>query len=546
MGFSACTADPSGLGQGDNGAPIGGTAATGGTTGQPLDCSKPAAPRAPLRRLIRFEYNNTVRDLLGIPTRPADALPGEELGNGFGNDADALGVSRLLVDGYRTVAHDLSLAATSDSVALTTLMGCDVTLDESACVQTFVAGFGARAFRRPLEAAEVAALSAMFAKGKELSGSLGGGARAVLELILQSPQFLYRIELGASADAAGLLGRPTSYEMATRLSYLLWGSAPDQALLDAASQDKLHDKQEILAQATRLLADPRAREVVRFFHGQLLGTSGLDGLVRNTEYYPTFTPGMGSLYRRETEHFIDHVIWEDKGDLATLLSAPYTFLNQSLASVYGVSGVSGEAFQKVMLNPAERGGLLTQPGILSLTTPGSRTDPVIRGKWVLTRLLCGKIGDPPPDVPQLAEPEPGLSVRDRLASHREVEPCKTCHRYMDPIGFGFEHYDGMGRWRETDNALPVDASGELIGSDVDGSFTGAVELGRKLSQSAQVQRCFVGNWLTYAYGRAETPDDACTRAALESAFEKSGGRVHDLLLALTQSDAFLYRPVTAH
>jgi hypothetical protein len=168
---------------------------------------------------------------------------------------------------------------------------------------------------------------------------------------------------------------------------------------------------------------------------------------------------------------------------------------------------------------------------------------VVRGKWVYTKVLCGAVNDPPPNVPQLAEPAPGLSVRDRLAMHRSAAVCNSCHKSMDPLGFGFEHYDGMGQWRDEDNGIAVDDSGEIFDTDASGTFHGAVELGRKLAASQDAQHCFAGHWLSFAYGRMETESDACTRASLEDAFSKSGGRVQDLLLALTQTDAFLYRPL---
>jgi len=292
-----------------------------------------------------------------------------------------------------------------------------------------------------------------------------------------------------------------------------------------------------------LLADPRAREVVSFFHGQLLGTRGLDALERNAEFYPSFKPGMGALFRQETEHFLDDVVWNGSGGLGAMFTAPYTFVNAPLAAFYGIPGSFGDAFQKVEVNLAQRSGLLTQSSILALTTPGSRTDPVVRGKWVYSKLLCGGIGDPPPNLPTLPEPEPGLSVRDRLATHREVEPCKTCHKYLDPLGFGFEHYDGVGLWRDADNGIPVDDSGSIEGTDVAGTFQGVIELGQKLAASKDVQKCFVGHWLTYAYGRAENDEDACSRASLEAAFEAANGSVTELLIALTQTDAFLHRPM---
>ncbi len=551
--FAACTGEvgnptPSAGGPGGPNLPGGGGGSGGSTTtgGQPpvapVDCNLMNAPRAPLRRLTRFEYNNAVRDLLGVSTKPADALPGEELGNGFGNDADALGVSRLLIDGYRTVAHDIASSVTTGA-NFGQVLGCDLAADEAGCASGFIDRFGARAFRRPLETSERAALLAMFEQGKRLSGKALGGVQAVIELMLQSPQFMYRIERGTGVDEGRNLARPTDYEMATRLSFLLWGSAPDPQLLEAASRGELRTKEQISAHAARLLADPRAKDVVRHFHSLLLQISGLDGLVRNADYYPSFTPGLGALYRRETEAFVDEVVWNDDGRLSTLFTAPYTFLNQKLAAVYGISGITGDELRKVQLDPTRRAGLLTQPSILSMTTPGSRTDPVVRGKWVFTKLMCGTVADPPSDIPVLPEPQPGLSVRDRLAQHRDSPACQGCHQLMDPIGFGFERYDGMGQWRDMDNALPIDSSGRIATTDVAGPFDGAVELGQKLAQSKDVQGCFVGAWLTYAYGRAETNDDQCTRASLEAAFEQSGGRVPELLVALTQTDAFLYRPL---
>jgi len=537
-------ADADGVGGGSNGG--GSNAGAPPNSGQPvpLDCREANAARAPLRRLTRFEYNNTVRDLLGVGTRPADALPGEELGNGFGNDADALGVSRLLIDGHRNVAAKLARELTQDAASAIALAGCDpAALGDVACGQQFIQSFLLRAFRRPVEPADASAYEAAFTKGRELGADFASGIRAVVERVLQTPQFLYRVEFGEVLDATRQVARPTGYEMATRLSYLMWGTLPDQALFDSAQQGKLDSKEGVLAAARRLLADPRAREVVSFFHGQLLGTRGLDALERNAEFYPSFKPGMGALFRQETEHFLDDVVWNGSGGLGAMFTAPYTFVNAPLAAFYGIPGSFGDAFQKVEVNLAQRSGLLTQSSILALTTPGSRTDPVVRGKWVYSKLLCGGIGDPPPNLPTLPEPEPGLSVRDRLATHREVEPCKTCHKYLDPLGFGFEHYDGVGLWRDADNGIPVDDSGSIEGTDVAGTFQGVIELGQKLAASKDVQKCFVGHWLTYAYGRAENDEDACSRASLEAAFEAANGSVTELLIALTQTDAFLHRPM---
>ncbi|MEP7049607.1 MAG: DUF1592 domain-containing protein [Pseudomonadota bacterium] len=521
------------------------SAGVGGSTAQPpIDCKEPQAGRAPLRRLIRFEYNNTVAELFKISTRPADALPGEEIGTGFGNEADSLGVSRLLIDGYRTIAEQIASDQTTDAAHAIAAAGCDPAgMGEAACSKQFITDFLGRAFRRPGTPEDLTAYQGAFDHGRQIGGDFASGVRAVIARALQAPQFLYRVELGETVDAAKKLARPTGYEMASRLSYLLWGRMPDALLMSAAQQGKLVTPEGVRAEAERMLNDDRAHDVVRYFHGMLLGTLGLDHLERDAGYYPTFKPGMGALFRQETEKFLDEVVWKGSGDLVGIFTAPYTFVNGPLATFYGLPGITGDAFQKVMLDGSRRAGLLTQASILTVTTPGSRTDPVVRGKWVYTKLLCGKVGDPPANVPKLPEPTPGQSVRDRLAMHRAVEPCKSCHTLMDPIGFGFEHYDGVGLWRDQDNALPIDDSGEIKGTDAAGTFHGPTELGQKLAKSQAVRSCFVGDWLTFAYGRAETPADSCSRNKLEQAFSASGGNIKALLISLTQTDAFLYRPI---
>jgi hypothetical protein len=517
-----------------------------GVIDESLNCAEPPVPRAPLRRLTRFEYNNTVRDLLDVQTRPADALPGEELGNGFGNDADALGVSPLLIDGYRTVAADIAKALTASPAKAVAVAGCDpVQTGEAPCVEQFLASFLGKAFRRPATSEDLAAYTLAFERGQEIGGDFPSGVRLVIERALQAPEFLYRVELGETLDGERGLGRPSAYEMASRLSYLLWGSMPDSELLSAAERGKLATPEGVLLEAERLLTDPseRYKDVVRYFHGHLFGIAGLDRLERNADFYPTYRAGMGALFRRETELFLDEVIWNGSGDLSGIFTAPYTFVNDTLAAFYGYAGVTADGFQKIALDPTRRAGVLTQASILSATTPGSRTDPVVRGKWVYTKLLCGLVADPPSNVPQLPAPEPGLGVRERLAMHQANESCRGCHSYMDPIGFGFEHYDGAGLWREADDGVPIDDSGEIVGSDIEGPFEGVIELGQKIAQSNDAKACYVGNFLAYAYGRKEDDRDGCTRASLEGAFEQSNGNVKALLLAITQADAFLYRPV---
>lgn len=525
--------------------PAGGAGGTGGAAGMTA-CSSQTPPRAPLRRLNRFEYNNTVRDLLGLTSRPADDLPGEELGTGFGNDADALTSSRFLIEGYRSIAQQIATEVTASPAAVAKTMRCDPAVEgEDACRQRFIPEHLTRAFRRAPEAEDLTAYEAAFTSGVTLGGSYASGVQAVVERSLQSAQFLYRIELGEAVDAAKNLARPTGYEMATRLAFLIWGSAPDDLALAAARDGRLADAAGVLTEARRMLADGRAKDSLRQFHSMLFQTGGLDALERDAAFFPSFRPGLGALFRQETEQFLDEAVWNGPGDLATVFTAPYTFVNGPLATFYGIPNITGDAFQKVALDTTRRSGLLTQASILTLTTPGSHTDPVIRGKWAYTKLFCGTIDDPPAGIPELPEPVPGQPIRERLAAHREDPACNGCHALMDPLGFGFEHFDGVGGWRDTENGAVVDDSGEIPEVDVAGPFKGLVELGQKVAQSRDVRVCYAGRYLTFAYGRAVTEADSCSRSTLENAFEQAQGNIKELMAAITQTEGFLLRPLAA-
>jgi hypothetical protein len=521
-----------------------GSASTG-TGAAPVNCDAPSPGASPIRRLTRFEYTNTVRDLLGDTTHAGDLLPPEQKGNGFSNDAASITTTRVLVDTYRSIAHDLATRATADAASLSKLSSCDTTkTGEDACANQFIADFGARAFRRPLDASESAAMLGVYQAGRS-GATYAAGLAAVIEMTLQSPQFLYRVELGTPVADTNV-ARPTSYEMATRLSYLLWGSMPDTKLLGVAKAGQLDTKEQVLAQAQTMLADPRSRDVVRYFHDTLYNVGGLDGLQRDTTFFPTYTPALGTLFRQETEQFVDSVIWDGAGDFQTMMTAPFTFLNGTLAKFYGVSGVTGDAFQRVALDPNRRGGVLTQASLLTMTTPGSHNNPVVRGKFIYTQLLCGNVPDPPVGLMvKEPEPDPTRTTRERFIAHRTSATCAACHVKLDSIGFGLEHYNGVGLWQDLDNGKPIDASGNVPDGDAAGDFNGAIELAGKIAKSHDAQGCYVGKWLDFAYGRFELAEDACTRASLDGAFQKSGGNVKNLLLALTQTDDFLYRPLAA-
>lgn len=516
---------------------------SGGATQPEVTCAVPIPGAAPIRRLTRFELNNTLRDLLDDTTRSGDRLPPELKGNGFSNDAASLTTSRVLVDAYRTVADELAATATKDATALAKLTTCDVAAQgEEACARAFVAEFGTKAFRRTPSEAESAALYGIYVVGKQ-GATHASGLQAVIRMVLQSPQFLYRVEIGVAVPGKPVW-RPTSNEMATRLSYLLWGSLPDARLLGVAAQNLLETPDQVAAQAELMLQDPRAREVLRHFTNTLYGIGGLDGLERTAEAFPTFNTELGPLFRQETERFIEDVVWNGAGDFATLFNAPYTFVNGPLAAFYGLPGVTGDAFQRVERDPARRLGLLTHASVLASTTPGSRNNPVVRGKFVFEEVLCGHVPSPPVGL-NVKEPpaDPTRTTRERFSAHREQEPCKSCHVMLDPIGYGLENFDGVGLWRDTEIGKPIDASGELPqGVDAAGPFVGPAELAKKIASSQDARNCFADKWLSFAYGRVPGDQDACSKHQLETAFREANGNVKALLLAAARTDAFLYLP----
>ncbi|WP_437591233.1 DUF1592 domain-containing protein [Sorangium sp. So ce1000] len=503
---------------------------------------------SPLRRMTRVEYDNTIFDLLGDDSRPARGFVPEEESLGFNNQAAALVVSPLLAEQYMTAAE--GIAARAVGKLLGGAPACREAAAGAACrgeIAALVASLGKRAFRRPLADDEIAEFAALFDRGLDLGETpddASTGLALVVQAMLQSPHFLYRVEFGMPDPAEGDVVPLTSYEIASRLSYLLWGTMPDDALFAAAEQGALGTGAEIEAQARRMLADPRAREAVKNFHRQWLGLSKIDEIAaggRDPELYPEYRDELLPLFQTETEAFLDHAIFEEDASVSTLFTASYSMMNRELAELYGVKGPKGEAFERVELDPSQRAGFLTHAGLLSLYAKPNRSSPVHRGRFVRQSLLC-QIPPPPPDV----VPEPPMvdrtkTTREQFSQHVSDPGCRSCHTLLDPIGFGFEHYDALGRWRDAENGIPVDASGELTQTDTDGPFDGAVELAHRLAESEQVRACVVKQWFRFGYGRAEQREDACSLSQATQAFEASRYNIRALLVALTQTDAFRYR-----
>jgi hypothetical protein len=505
---------------------------------------------APIRRLTRVEYNNTIYQLLGDASEPANAFPPDEEAGGFDNQAAVLVVSPLLAEHYLNAAE--TLAATHVPTLIQQLPKCNgATVDPQNCeadAEAFIRSFGKRAYRRPLTEDEVVAHVDLFRLGTTLGDtahSPSTGLEMVVQAMLQSPHFLYRVELGTGEPVAGDVVALNGYEIASRLSYLLWNTMPDAALFEAADADELRTPEQIEAQARRMLEAPRAREAVKNFHRQWLHLDDIEPKIaasgKDPVIYPDYYDGLLTLWRQETEAFIDYAVFEQNANVETLFTAPYTMMNAELADFYGVTGPEGLEFVRVDRDPAKYAGFLTHAGLLALLAKPDRSSPIHRGLFVRETLLC-QVPPPPPDiVPEAPTVDESQTTRNQFLQHSEDGLCRGCHQLMDPIGFGFEHFDGMGRYRENEWGLEIDASGELFSTDVDGPYDGVVELAGRLGSSEQVKNCVATQWFRFGYGRAETEADACAMDEVRAAFAAANYDIKELIVALTQTDAFRYR-----
>jgi hypothetical protein len=536
FGGAAGVAGASGGGTG--GAGVGGSAGnTAGMDpeGNPLTCVTPEVGATPMKRITHSEYNNAARDLLGVTGKPASAFPADTQIGLFDNTITAQTVSQLLGDSYLETA--VSIAEDIDDV--NALVGCDAASGDT-CVRPFVERFGRRAYRRPLTSAEVDALMAKNAEAREAEDA-AMGVRAVVASILISPNFVFRPEAGGDASALPKAKQATAFELASRLSTLIWASVPDDALLDAAQNGELATREQVADQARRMLTDDKAKVAIVSFYEQWLGLPLLSSATKDADAFPMWSDTLRDSMREETQRFISHVLWEDDAQLSTLFTAPYSFINASLAELYGVSGGPSDdaTFAKTDLDPAQRAGVLTQGAFMSSYANPQFSSPIKRGKWVRVRMLCQDLPDPPANVPAPPPPSPDVSTRERFAMHTNSPACSGCHVLIDGLGFGLENYDGIGKFRTMENGAAVDASGRVNESDIDEEYTGGVELAALLARSGQARDCLPTQWLRYAMGREEEDSDTCSLVSVRQAFEASGGDMRELMVALTQTDAFM-------
>ena len=401
----------------------------GGTEskGAPL-CAVEPGP-APLRRITRFEYGRTVADLTGAPATVADQLPPDEETLGFDDIASAYSVSSLHAARYMGAAEEAAKVLTADSTRLTAFGGCNPTAGDDACVSAFIAGFGKRAWRRPLDADELQAMRAVYADTAEPGPA--DGVSAVIATMLQSPQFIYRPEPQTGATEPELLD---GYALATRLSYLLTGAGPDDSLLAAAGAGSLDTEAGLLAETDRLLAGNRSTDLFVHVAMQWWEVGNLSVVDKDRSLYRTWNDATPAALAEETRRFLADAWQSQSGPtLAGLLTSPVSFMDANLATYYGVPAPSGSGFQRVTLDPARASGLLTQGSFLAQHAKADQTSPVLRGKFVRQQLFCTPPPPPPPDiVVQPPTVDPRLTTRQRFAQHTAAESCAACHSSWTP------------------------------------------------------------------------------------------------------------------
>jgi len=415
--------------------------------------------------------------------------------------------------------------------------------DELACAKTIVSTTARRAYRRAPIEGEVRELLKFFSDSRATGDDFETAIEMALRAVLSSPAFLFRVERDPAGVSSGAAYRISDVELASRLSFFLWSSIPDEALLDAALQKKLGDRAVLERQVRRMLADPRSGTLVTNFAEQWLYLRNLKAANPDPRLFPDFDDNLREAFRRETELFFGSVKDDDRSVLE-LLNANYTFANERLAKHYGIPNVYGSHFRRVAL-PADspRGGLLGQGSILTVTSYANRTSPVQRGKWVLENLVGMPPPPPPEKVPPLKEPDRGakvLSMRERMVEHRANPACAGCHQLMDPIGLSTENFDAIGRWRIKDESgAPVDASGGLI----DGSaFDGVTGLRRALlNRPEQFVTTFTEKLMTYAIGRGVDPSDGPAVRAIVRQSREAGYRFSSVILGIVQSAPFQMR-----
>jgi hypothetical protein len=492
-----------------------------------------------LRRLNRAEYNNTVRDLLGVDFHPADDFPADDVGYGFDNVGDVLSLPPLLLEKYLAAAEEIIARALARPETRRRILICRPTEETQVqCARKILSNFARQAYRRPLVPAEVERLAGFVKLARSQGDSFEKGIELGLQAILVSPHFLFRVERDPRPGPEDV--HPVNeYELATRLSYFLWSSMPDDELFRQAERQTL--RKNLDAQVRRMLQDGKSRALVENFAGQWLQTRNLKTAAPDPGQFPNFDEALRSAMLTETEMFFEAVLREDRSVLE-FLDAPFSFVNERLAKHYGIPGVQGDQFRRVSLAASQRGGILTQASILTITSNPTGTSPVKRGKWILENILGTPPRPPPPDAGRLNEEKAVVlsgSLRQRMEQHRTNPTCASCHERMDPLGFGLENFDGIGAWREYDGRFPIDPSGKLPAGQ---SFQGPTDLkGILMNKKDDFSRCLAEKMLTYALGRGVEHSDRCVVDQIARELARNDYKFSSLVHGVARSDPFQMR-----
>ena len=575
------------------------------TSAAELPAPRPAAAgEAVFRRLTRAEYRNTVRDLLGEPDPPPNPVPVDTTSgrSGFSKGGSVSWVgAEYLIDATAKLA-DRAMKRLESFVPCKPLPS--VRAEQDRCAAAFVQQFGRRAYRRPLIAEEQAALVKLYqVQRAQVGHDFPNAVRVVMTAMLLSPNFLYHWELAPGAAIAdGPLVRFNAHELASRLSYFIWASMPDDQLFAAADAGRLGTPAELERQARRMLKDPRAREGVAEFFVQWLDLGHVPELRKNRKAFKQFSPELARSMLDETRDYVSDLMLEGDGRLTTLLTSRATAVSEPLARLYGLPeparppGLQAAAvaapddepedpdrddkkkkekgtenkgkkeddgasqpqrgrrsgppeppkplpLHPAQLDPAQRAGILTHASFLAGHSSGDHSHPVKRGVQVADRVLCLDLPSPPDDVPDPRPPSEGLSTRERFAEHGRNECATACHDLFDPLGFAFENYDAIGGYRTSDAGKPVDATGSFTADGVDKSFTNAVDLVVFLASSREVHHCMVRQWLRYGLRRREVDAETPTLERIQEEFRRTSD-IRELVVALVTSPAFTHRART--
>jgi hypothetical protein len=508
----------------------------------------PAAVFAPapstLRRLTVAQYTNSVRDLLGTGiTLPTDLEPDTAL-DGFASiGAARVPLSATATEQFETAALDLAHQALSNTATRGALVGCTPAgTTDDACARTFITAFGRRAWRRDLAADEITRYATVATSASGMLKNFWGGLEYGLAGLLQSPHFLYREELGAPDPADATRRLFTGYELASRLSFLVVNSTPDDALLDSAKAGKLSTVAGLGAEAQRLLASSRAHDAMGNFFTELYQLDDLDSLPQSAMFFPQLSLTLGASMRGETLNVLDDLAFNGAQDYRGLFDTTTTFVNAELAKLYGLPAVTGTAFVKTTL-PANgpRAGFLGQGSFLAMSSHADTGSPTRRGKFVREVLLCRAVPSAPPDVnttfPVDAPGAAKRTTRQKLEQHRTAgASCATCHSVMDPVGLGLENFDGIGAYRTMEAGQPIDASGALDGV----AFTDARGLGAALKNHPDVGSCLARGLLRYTVAHIETAGEQPVVDALAQQFATDGYKFSSLLYSVVASASFRY------